>query len=169
MARKESYRARAAEAAAWLKARYAKALARNPVEVRLIREAKLEAVQRLVASAKLLREEEVVEREPGASKGFEAAFSFFAGEADRPAALILGYEDQGRVRLHVRVRDTEARDFPRHGMIGLLIAFLEAVAAAGIEEISFITRSGAQADFGILARRWGARPVEFLETLRLAI
>lgn len=168
-ARKETHHGRAKEAVAWLKARYQKALARNPVEVRPIREAKLEAVQRLVAASRLLKVEQVQERGPGVSQGFDAAYSFFAGDADRPAALILGFEHQGRVRLHVRVRDAEARDFPRHGMIGLLIAFLDAVAAAGVEEVSFVTRSGAQADFGTLARRWGARSVEFLETLRLAL
>ena len=101
--------------------------------------------------------------------GFDAAFSFFAGEAERPAALILGFEYEGRVRLHVRLRDAAAKDFPRHGMIALIIAFLEAVTAAGIEEVSFVTRSGGQADFATLARRWGSRPAGFLETLRLTL
>ena len=73
----------ARRAVAWLKARYQKALARNPVQVRPIREANLEAVQRLVAASRLLKVEEVQVRGPGVCQGFDAAYSFFAGPAER--------------------------------------------------------------------------------------
>lgn len=168
-ARKETHHGHAAEGAALLKARYKTALAKNPVTARPIREAHLAAVRQLVAASGLLSADEVRERTPGTLLGFDPQFSFFVGEAARPAALILAFEHEGRVRLHVRLRNPDATGFPRHGMIALLITFLESVTAAGIAEVSFVTRSGASADFALLTRRWGSRSIDFLETLRLPL
>ncbi len=135
-------------------------IALTPLPISPIGQANLERVKKICAATTLLTPERVVPCRPGVAGGFDPGLSFFAGDPDQPAAVLLGREQLGKAYLEVLARNPDVKDLPLAGVLGLLRAFFRAAAALGMDQVSCAVRPDSLPGLVPVARRSGGKRQE---------
>ena len=167
--RQEALNVPVAVALAQLEDRGGRIIEREPVVVFPLMQANLAQVKCLCAETQLLPAERVHPVGPGMSGGFEPALSFFIGEPDEPAAVLLGREQAGVAYLEVLASDPKARRSSASGVLALMRAFFRSVHALKLEEVTCAVRPESSPGLIGLIRRAGATRRDAVAVLRLVL